>query len=53
MFDERGRYSGLGGDYLRLLHKLTGLEFRVPRIKDWATVERLGPVKITWICSWP
>ncbi len=42
MFDERGRYTGLGGDYLRLLRKLTGLEFRVPRVRDWATVEQLA-----------
>ena len=26
MFDERGRYTGLGGDYLRLLSKMTGLD---------------------------
>lgn len=39
MFDERGRYTGLGGDYLRLLGKLTGLDFRVSRLTDWASTE--------------
>lgn len=42
MFDERGRYSGLGSDYLRLLHKMTGLEFRVDRQPDWAAAEKLA-----------
>ena len=40
-FDERGRYTGLGGDYLRLLSKLTGLGFRaVRRLTDWASEGR-------------
>lgn len=39
MFDERGRYTGLGGDYLRLLGKMTGLDFRVSRLTDWASTE--------------
>lgn len=38
-FDERGRYTGLGGDYLSLLKKLTGLEFRVLKLQDWASTE--------------
>lgn len=39
MFDERGRYSGLGGDYLRLLAKMTGLNFKPVKATDWAAVE--------------
>ncbi len=39
MFDERGRYTGLGGDYLRLLSKMTGLGFNPVRAGDWADVE--------------
>lgn len=39
MFDERGRYTGLGGDYLRLLGKMTGLDFRARRLTDWASTE--------------
>lgn len=39
MFDERGRYSGLGGDYLRLLAKMTGLNFKPVKAADWATIE--------------
>ena len=39
MFDERGRYSGLGGDYLRLLSKMTGLNFKPAKAADWATIE--------------
>lgn len=38
-FDERGRYTGLAGDYLSLLKKLTGLEFRVLKLQDWASTE--------------
>ena len=36
MFDERGRYTGLGGDYLRLLAKMTGIDFRPVATSDWA-----------------
>lgn len=39
MFDERGLYSGLGADYMRLLRKMTGLEFKPFYASDWATVE--------------
>lgn len=39
MFDERGRYTGIGGDYLRLLAKMTGLNFKPMRAADWATIE--------------
>lgn len=39
MFDERGRYTGLGGDYLRLLGQMTGLKFAPVRASDWAAVE--------------
>lgn len=39
MFDERGRYTGLGGDYLRLLAKMTGLNFKPVRAADWAAIE--------------
>ena len=38
-FDERGRYTGLAGDYLSLLKKLTGLDFRVMKLQDWASTE--------------
>lgn len=46
MFDERGRYTGLGGDYLRLLSKLTGLDFRVRRLTDWASTEEQARQKL-------
>ena len=39
MFDERGRYTGLGGDYMRLLAAMTGLDFQVLRLTDWASTE--------------
>lgn len=39
MFDERGKYTGLGGDYLRLLAKMTGLNFKPVKASDWAAVE--------------
>lgn len=39
MFDERGRYTGLGGDYMRLIKKMTGLEFRPMARADWAATE--------------
>ncbi|MBD5627591.1 MAG: transporter substrate-binding domain-containing protein [Desulfovibrio sp.] len=42
MFDERGRYTGLGGDYLRLLSKMTGLDFRPLATSDWAATEELA-----------
>lgn len=42
MFDERGRYTGLGGDYLRLLSKMTGLDFRPQAAGDWAATEELA-----------
>lgn len=45
-FDERGRYTGLGGDYLRLLSKLTGLDFRVRRLTDWASTEEQARQKL-------
>lgn len=44
-FNERGQYSGLGSDYLRLLAHLTGLNFQVQRQQDWATVEELAQLK--------
>lgn len=42
MFDERGRYTGLGGDYLRLLSRMTGLDFRPQAADDWAATEELA-----------
>lgn len=45
-FDERGRYTGLGGDYLRILRKLTGLDFRVLRLTDWASTEEHARQKL-------
>ncbi len=39
MFDERGRYTGIGGDYLRLLSKMTGLQFRPVALANWADTE--------------
>lgn len=42
MFDERGRYTGLGGDYLRLLAKMTGLDFRPLPASDWSATEELA-----------
>ncbi len=44
-FNERGQYTGLGGDYLRLLTHLTGINFQVHRQQDWATVEELAQLK--------
>lgn len=44
-FNERGQYTGLGGDYLRLLSYLTGINFEVHRQQDWATVEELAQLK--------
>lgn len=41
-FDERGRYSGLAADYLRLIEKMTGLKFKPVRTSDWAETERLA-----------
>ena len=41
-FDERGQYTGLGGDYMRLLSHLTGINFQVLRQGDWATSEELA-----------
>ncbi len=39
-FDERGQYSGLGSDYLKLINHMTGLELYATRDKDWATAEQ-------------
>lgn len=39
MFDERGRYTGLGGDYLKILEKGTGLTFRPAAAGSWAETE--------------
>lgn len=44
-FDERGQYTGLGGDYVRLLNYLTGIDFRVIRQGDWASSEGLAQDK--------
>ncbi len=41
-FDERGQYTGLGSDYLKLINHLTGLELRAVREKDWASAELLA-----------
>ncbi len=41
-FNERGQYTGLGSDYLRLINHLTGLELRAVREKDWASAELLA-----------
>lgn len=40
-FDERGKYTGLAGDYARILSHLTGLKFNVVRQGDWASAEGL------------
>ena len=34
-FDAEGRYTGIGPDYLRILHKMTGLSFRIAPPSDW------------------
>lgn len=39
MFDERGRYSGLAADYLKLISHMSGLEFRPAPQSDWASTE--------------
>ena len=44
-FNERGQYTGIGGDYLRLLSHLTGINFQVMRQDDWAAVEELAQQK--------
>lgn len=38
-FDERGRYTGVGGDYLRLLSRMTGLNFVPEARESWAATE--------------
>lgn len=40
MFDERGRYTGLGGDYLKILEKITGLRFKPVAAGNWAETEK-------------
>ena len=35
-FDAEGRYTGIGPDYLRILHKMTGLTFRITPPSDWS-----------------
>ena len=44
-FNERGQYTGLGGDYLRLLTHLTGITFQVTRQGDWASAEEMAQLK--------
>lgn len=34
-FDAEGRYTGIGPDYLRILHKMTGISFRIAPPSDW------------------
>lgn len=49
MFNERGQYSGLGADYLKIISYLTGLEFRPGPQTDWASTEestRKGDIQI-------
>lgn len=49
MFDERGRYSGLGADYLKLISYLADLEFNPIALTDWAATEesaRQGKVQL-------
>lgn len=38
-FDERGRYTGLAGDYAQILSKLTGLKFKPVALADWSATE--------------
>lgn len=40
MFDERGRYTGLGGDYLKILERITGLRFKPYAAGNWADTEK-------------
>lgn len=40
MFDERGRYTGLGGDYLKILSQITGLRFKPVAAENWAETEK-------------
>ncbi len=44
-FNERGQYTGIGGDYLRLLTSMTGINFQTERQQEWATVEELAQLK--------
>lgn len=44
-FDERGQYTGLAGDYLRLISHLTGMNFEISRQGDWASVEEMAQLK--------
>lgn len=39
MFDERGRYTGLGGDYMRILGAMTGIRFEPEPAPNWAAAE--------------
>jgi len=34
-FDEKGVYSGLAADYLRLIEQILGIDFEILRLKDW------------------
>ncbi len=45
-FDGRGQYSGLGGDYMRLLHHLTGITFVPLRLSDWAQTELYAQARV-------
>ena len=34
-FDEDGKFSGIGADFVALLEKKLGLRFKIVRVKDW------------------
>ena len=44
-FNERGQYTGIGGDYLCLITAMTGINFTIERQQEWATVEELAQLK--------
>lgn len=37
-YDDKGIYSGIGADYIRLLEKKTGVRFQVVHEQDWETI---------------
>lgn len=44
-FDERGQYTGLAGDYVRILSHLTGINFHAMQNQSWAEAEQLAQEK--------
>ena len=52
-FDAEGRYTGIGPDYLRILHKMTGLSFRIAPPSDWTNTIDMATSPTRWTCTSP